>query len=273
MILLGWVLAFGLLGLGNTVGYHRLFTHRAFKAAPAVRAVLGVLGALHAGPPLLWIGLHRHHHLRSDAPEDPHSPRGGGLAFAHTGWLVSRLVGRPVGTLGAVLFALSGFGQQLATFAHDVRRVRGANPPVWLEMCKDLAADPVLSRLERPFATTALFLAQLSLAVAIGGTTGLVWLWALHLALTNTSWAVNSVCHAPGAGRAPHPTGDDSRDVPWLALPTLGEAYHNAHHRYPRSACHGLGGGVDPSWWVIRGLVAVGLAEEPWLPREARTSA
>lgn len=83
---------------------------------------------------------------------------------------------------------------------------------------------------------------------------------------------MNSVCHTPGIGRAPYPTGDDSRDVPWLAWVTGGESYHNAHHRYPRSARHGLDGGWDPSWALIRGLCALGLASQPWLPRHASST-
>lgn len=262
--------AFVLLGLGNTVGYHRLFTHRAFRARPALRSALGLLGALHGGPPLLWVGLHRLHHLRSDDVEDPHSPRGGGLWYAHSGWLAGRLIGRPVGVLGAALFAASGFGQQVATLVHDLRRLTGRNPPVWLELCRELVDDPALAWLERPLVTPALFLGQVGLAWGVAGGAGVAWLWGLHLLLTNTSWAVNSLCHAPSLGRAPHATGDDSRDVPWLSPLTLGEAYHNTHHRYPRSARHGLGGGFDPSWWVIVALVRVGWASEPWLPRSER---
>jgi stearoyl-CoA desaturase (delta-9 desaturase) len=265
----GWFLAFGLLGLGNTAGYHRLLTHRAYKAHPAVFGALSVLGALHSGPPLLWVGLHRHHHLRSDTPDDPHSPTNGGLLQAHSGWLLARALGRPVGALAAALFALSGFGQQAVTLLHDLRRLRGTNPPVWLEMCKDLQGQRILAFLERPLVTPALFGLQLGLAWGIGGGAGLLWLWALHLGLTNSSWAVNSICHGAAFGRAPHDTGEGSRDVPWLAPFTLGEAYHNTHHRYPRSARHGLEG-FDPSWTVITVLVRLGLASEPWLPRAAR---
>jgi stearoyl-CoA desaturase (delta-9 desaturase) len=268
--LAAWPLAFVLGGLGNTVGYHRLLTHRAFRAGPGVRGGLALVGACFGGPPLLWVGLHRHHHLASDAPEDPHTPRGGGLLHAHAGWLVGRLIGRPVGPVLAAAFALSGFGQQLATLVHDLRRLAGTNPPTWLALCKDLHEDPVLGALERPLATPLLFAGQLGAAWLLGGAWGVAWLWALHLALTNTSWAVNSLCHAPDVGRAPHATGDDSRDVPWLAPFTLGEAYHNTHHRYPRSARHGLDGGFDPSWWAIRGLVALGLARDVWLPKAAR---
>jgi stearoyl-CoA desaturase (delta-9 desaturase) len=256
---------FVVLGLGNTVGYHRLLTHRAFRAPASVRAVLATLGALHGGPPLLWVGLHRLHHLRSDSPEDPHSPRAAGFWYGHSGWLLGGRGGVPA----AALFAVSGFGQQVATLVHDLRRLAGRNPPTWLELCPDLASDRAVAWLERPLVTPALFAGQLALASGFGAP-GIVWLWALHLLLTNTSWMVNSACHTPRLGRARYPTGDDSRDVPWLAPLTLGEAYHNTHHRYPRSARHGLHGGFDPSWWVIRGLVAVGLAREPWLPREAR---
>lgn len=263
--LAAFVLAFVALGAGNTVGYHRLLTHRAFKAPTPVRAVLTLLGALHAGPPLLWVGLHRLHHLRSDGPEDPHSPRTRGFWYAHAGWLL----GGPPAPVAAA-FALSGFGQQVVTLVHDLRRLAGRNPPVWRELCRELEADPAVAWLERPLVTPALFATQVGVAVLLAGPAGLAWLWALHLLLTNTSWAVNSVCHTPGLGRAPHDTGDDSRDVPWLAPLTLGEAYHNAHHRYPRSARHGLGGGFDPSWVLIRALCALRLASDPWLPRSER---
>lgn len=267
--LLGWLVAANLLGAGNTVGYHRLFTHRAFVAKPAVRVALALLGALHSGPPLFWIGLHRLHHLRSETPEDPHSPRNGGFWQAHTGWILAGPAGGRVAPAWCVLFALSGFGQQARTLVFDLGRLRGTVPPSWAPLVKDLADDPVLALLDRPLVTTGLFLAQGGLAWAIGGGWGLLWLWSLHLLLTNASWSVNSVCHTPGLGRAPFDTGDDSRDVPWLAWATGGESYHNSHHRYPRSACHGLGGGWDPSWALIRGLCALGLARDPWLPRQA----
>jgi len=99
---------------------------------------------------------------------------------------------------------------------------------------------------------------------------GAAWLWPLGVALANTGWGVTLGCPPPGFGRAPHATGDDSREVPWLAPCTLGEAYHNTHHRFPRSARHGLAGGPDLSWVVIRGLERLGLVSNVWLPKHAR---
>ena len=262
------LLAFILLGLDNTVGYHRLLTHRAFSSPRGVRWSLALLGALHAGPPLLWVGLHRLHHLESDQPGDPHSPRVEGFWHAHTGWLLGGWGRGALATPLAILVALSGFGQQVRTLFHDVHRLAGAPAPL-LVLTADLAVERVIGFLDRPLVTPAMFLVQVALAGAFGWG-GLVWLWALHVLLTNASWAVNSVCHTREFGRQSHDTGDHSQDVPWLGAVTLGEAWHNSHHRYPKSAWHSLGRGADLSWWAIRGLVAVRLASDPWLPREVR---
>ena len=258
-----WV-ALMLCGLGNTVGYHRLLTHRAFKTGRGVRAVLTVLGALTGGSPVVWVGLHRFHHLKSDDEGDPHSPIDGVL-WAHCGWLL----GSRNPALCA-LYALSGFGQQASVVVHDVRRILGTNPPTWRKLCKDLMQEPLMRVLDTPGVMPLLFVAQLAAAWAAGGWWGIAWLWAVHVFITNTSWAVNSICHLPSIGSQPFDTGDDSRDVPWLAALTNGESYHNGHHRYPRSARHALDGGLDLSWWTIRGLERLGLASDVWLPKKYR---
>lgn len=252
-------------GLGNTVAYHRLLTHRSFRTGPWVRGFFTLLGAVYSGSPLFWVGLHRLHHAASDTPEDSHSPRKG-FWWAHAGWLIGQSSPGP-----AALFALSGFGQQAAIVVHDFRRLQGKNPAIWLEMCPDLREDPLLRFLDRPGVMPAFFLLQLVGVWMVGGPWGLLWLWILQLWLTNTSWAVNSIAHLPRFGVRPYETRDDSRDVAWLAVLTLGEGYHNGHHRYPRSAHHAVAGGWDPTWWLIQGLVAMGLAEEPWLPKHVRS--
>ena len=262
--MLWWFIFTTLLGLGNTVGFHRLLTHRAFVATPAVRHALITLGALHSGSPLFWVGLHRFHHARSDTSEDPHTPMDG-FWGGHTGWLIGTTQPLP-----CILFALSGFGQQVLIFWHDVRRLIGQNPPTWRAVCKDLMSDPYLRFLDVPLVMPAIFAAQVCLAWAVGAWMGILWLWAAHLFLTNASWAVNSICHWPGFGYRHYETGEASRDVPWVAWFTNGEGYHNCHHRFPRSACHALHGGSDLSWSMIRLLMKLGWARDPWLPRSMK---
>ena len=92
------VITYLLTGLGVTVGFHRLFTHRSFKTSSSMRVLLGALGsAAVEGPMIEWVSNHRKHHQFSDQPGDPHSPhvdrgrgwRGalGGLFHAHVGWI------------------------------------------------------------------------------------------------------------------------------------------------------------------------------------------
>lgn len=259
-----WLVAVQLLGLGNTVGYHRLLTHRAFTCGTPIRWSLTLLGALHGGSPMMWVGLHRLHHTKSDQPEDPHTPTKG-FWFGHSGWLIGTT--NPV---LAALFALSGFGQQAAILVHDLQRLVGLRQASWLALCPDLRQERLMRLLDTPLVMPALFATQLALAWWAAGGIGILWLWCVHLFLTNSSWSVNSVCHWPAFGRQPWDTGDGSRDVPWLAPLTNGEAFHNSHHRYPRSARHALQGGPDLSWTVIHALCRMGLANDPWLPRQFR---
>jgi stearoyl-CoA desaturase (delta-9 desaturase) len=232
-----------LAGLGVTVGFHRLFTHRSFKAKPAVRGALAVLGSIAIeGPVISWVADHRKHHAFSDRPGDPHSPHvdhGGGLrgelrgfVHAHIGWL----------------------------FVHDQRGARSRYAP-------DLLRDPVVSFVDRTFVLWAVGGLALPFVVgaAIGGSVaagltallwgGLVRLFVLH----HLTYSINSICHV--FGRRRFATADESRNVFWLAMPTFGEAWHNNHHAFPTSARHGLRRWeIDPSALVIRGLEATGLA-------------
>jgi stearoyl-CoA desaturase (delta-9 desaturase) len=243
----GDLIVFGILyvltGLGVTVGFHRLFTHRSFKARPAVRAVLAVLGsAAIEGPVISWVADHRKHHAFSDRPGDPHSPHVDhgvgwmgalrGLVHAHVGWL----------------------------FRHDQRGARARYAP-------DLLADPVIRFVDRMFVFWAI--AGLGAAFALGaviggsvaaGLTGLLWGGAVRLfVLHHMTYSINSICHV--FGRRRFDTTDESRNVYWLALPTFGEAWHNNHHAFPTSARHGLGRWqLDPSALVIRALEASNLA-------------
>jgi stearoyl-CoA desaturase (Delta-9 desaturase) len=232
-----------LTGLGVTVGFHRLFTHRSFATKRWLRFVFAALGsAAIEGPVISWVADHRKHHAFSDAEGDPHSPHVGhghgwrgalrGLMHAHLGWL----------------------------FIHTHRGRKERYAP-------DLLADPVVRFVDRTFLIWSLggLAAAFGLGVAIGGTvhaglTGLLWGGAVRmLVLHHVTYSINSLCHFFGDQR--FDTKDESRNLAWLALPSLGEAWHNNHHAFPTSATHGLRRRqIDLSALVIRALESVGLA-------------
>jgi stearoyl-CoA desaturase (Delta-9 desaturase) len=234
---------YALTGLGVTVGFHRLFTHRSFKTGPVVRAALAILGsAAIEGPVISWVADHRKHHAFSDAPGDPHSPH------------VEHGVGLRA-TLRGLLHAHIGW-----RFVHDQRGSRDRYAP-------DLLADPVLRFVDRWFIAWALggLAAAFGLGYAIGGTvnaalTGLLWGGGVRLlVLHHVTYSVNSICHV--FGRRRFATKDESRNVFWLSVLTFGESWHNNHHAFPTSAAHGMRRWeLDPSALVIRALAACGLA-------------
>jgi stearoyl-CoA desaturase (delta-9 desaturase) len=241
-----------LCGLGITVGYHRLFTHRSFEAAAPVRALLAILGSMTLqGPVTQWVTDHRKHHARSDRDGDPHSPhlQGDGLVgtlkglwHAHVGWMFV--------TKGMERGALYG---------------------------KDLYDDRLIRTIDR------LYLVWVGISIggpfllgaAVGGSWGrgfeaLIWAGLIRIfCYEHATFAVNSVCHT--FGRRSYEAKDQSRNNWVVALLTFGEGWHNNHHAFPRSARHGLRRSeVDVSWLVIRTLQRCGLARGVRLPTEAQ---
>jgi stearoyl-CoA desaturase (delta-9 desaturase) len=214
-------------GLGVTVGFHRLLTHRSFKTSPAMRGLLGILGTMSIeGPVISWVADHRKHHAYTDRLGDPHSPhvdhgvgvRGAlrGLAHAHVGWL----------------------------FDHQQRGARERFAP-------DLIADPVTSFVDRTFVLWSLVGLALpfGLGALIGGTVsagfeGMLWGGAVRVfVLHHVTYSINSLCHF--FGRQRFATGDHSRNL------SFGEAWHNNHHAFPTSAMHGM----DRSEFDVSGIV------------------
>jgi stearoyl-CoA desaturase (delta-9 desaturase) len=237
------VIMYTVTGLGITVGYHRLFTHRSFKTTRLLRILLAVFGSMAVeGPVIEWVSTHRKHHRFSDLAGDPHSPhvdqrpgwRGAlrGLGHAHFGWMFR--------------------GQDMA------------NPARY---AKDLLADRDLAFISRTFPLWVLVGLALPFGLGlaltgsvIGGLTGLLWGGAVRvLLLHHATFSINSLCHY--FGRRPFATSDQSHNLAWLAPLAFGEAWHNNHHAFPTSARHGLGRRqADPGAWLIVGLERCHLA-------------
>ncbi len=233
-------LSYAVIGTGITVGFHRLLTHRSFKRHPLLRAAFAALGSAAAeGPVIDWVATHRKHHQFSDEAGDPHTPHGHGtgwkgalrgLAHAHVGWVFSDM------------------------------EVADEN-----RYAKDLLADPLIRFVDRTFVlwVVAGLAAAFGLGVALtgsvtGGLTALLWGGAARIFLMHhATFSINSLCHF--FGRKDWDTGDESRNLAWLAIPTWGEAWHNNHHAFPTSYRHGLRRWqLDPSAAIIRSLEVVG---------------
>lgn len=236
-----------LTAVGITVGFHRLFVHRSFEARVWVKFVLAVLGSMAVQGSLFgWVAHHRRHHQHSDTPDDPHSPH-------HHG----------AGVWGAI----AGFWH-----AH-IGWFFGPDPPDLGRYVKDLAASPSLR------VANALFPLWIALGLVIPGVlggvitgtwagvwTGLIWGGLVRVFLVHhVTWSINSACHL--WGRRPFVSDDQSRNNFVFGVLGIGEGWHNTHHAFPTSARHGLRWWeVDVSYYVIRGLAAVGLTWNLKLP-------
>ncbi|WP_209672014.1 acyl-CoA desaturase [Amycolatopsis magusensis] len=249
---LGLALGFYLLtGLGVTIGFHRYFTHGAFKANRGLRIALAVAGSMAMqGPVIGWVADHRRHHAYADREGDPHSPwrygtSAGALAkgfwHAHMGWLFDRE------KTNAKRFA------------------------------PDLLDDADLARIDRLF--PVLTVATLLTPALLGGLLTLSWTGALTAffwaglvrvaVLHHVTWSVNSLCHL--IGDRPFAARDKSANFWPLALASMGESWHNSHHADPTGARHGVRRGqLDISARVIWVFEKLGWATDVRWPRPER---
>jgi stearoyl-CoA desaturase (delta-9 desaturase) len=204
--------------LGVTAGYHRLFTHRSFVAVRPLKIALAVLGSFALQGSLVdWVTTHRRHHQYSDRPGDPHSPvsptprsQWAGLLHAHVGWLFR--VPAPARRRDAADLLID----------RDLRVVSGLFP---LFAALTLAV---------PF-----FAGWVVAGTVSGAVTALIWGGLVRIFLAHhLTWSINSVCHM--VGKRPFRTTDQSRNVGALALLSMGESWHNAHHAFPTLARHGV---------------------------------
>jgi stearoyl-CoA desaturase (delta-9 desaturase) len=234
-----------LTGLGITVGFHRMLTHRSFQTSKTVERIFAVLGSLAVqGSVIQWVSDHRKHHAHTDQDGDPHSPHAG---FAGGGVL---------GTLRGLFHAHVGW---ILTEEGGENRARYA---------KDLVEDPGMKRISDNFH----WLVLVSLALpglagflitgrVTGALTGILWGGFVRIFLLHhVTWSINSICHFFGTRR--FDVDDHSTNVFWLALPSFGESWHHNHHTFPRSAEHGLRRwekAMDPSAVVIGVMERLGL--------------
>ncbi len=237
-------------GFGVTVGYHRLFTHRAFETVRPIKYTLAILGSMAVEGPLShWVATHRRHHQHSDDEHDPHSPHkyGGGVAgilkgfwHAHLGWL-------------------------FAPKATDLSRY-----------ARDIDADPglrLISRLFPLWVALGIFIpgvfAGLVTQTWEGAALGLLWGGLVRICVVHhATWAINSVCHL--WGQQPFASRDESRNNFICGFLAFGEGWHNNHHAFPNSARHGLRWWeLDLSFALIRLLERFGLAWQVRQPKPA----
>jgi stearoyl-CoA desaturase (delta-9 desaturase) len=257
---LGWldialaVVMYAISGHGVTVGFHRYFTHRSFKANRALKNALAISGSLAVeGPVIRWVADHRRHHKYSDKEGDPHSPwRYGetvpalmkGMFYAHMGWMF------------------------------DVEQTDQR------KYAPDLIKDPDLRRISKAF--PMLVMVSLLAPPLLGGLISWSWqgaltafFWATIIRiglLHHVTWSINSICHA--IGERPFESRDKSGNVWWLAFLSMGESWHNLHHADPTCARHGvLKGQIDSSARVIWAFEKLGWASDVRWPSKDRIDA
>jgi len=220
-IFLHWVTG----GLGITLGFHRLITHRSFETPKWLEYFFAFCGTLACqGGPIQWVGLHRIHHLYSDQPLDPHDSNKG-FWWSHMGWMLWDI---PADS--------------------DVPR-----------FTKDINQDPVYQFLQNYFIPI-----QIALGIVlylIGGWPFVVWgVFFRIVAVFHCTWFVNSATHK--FGYETYDAKDHSKNCWWVALVTYGEGWHNNHHAFQYSARHGLKWWeIDLTWMTIRLLQILGLAK------------
>jgi stearoyl-CoA desaturase (delta-9 desaturase) len=236
-----------LMGIGISLGFHRYFTHRAFKTSEPMRVILAILGSMAAqGPLVSWVAVHRRHHECSDESGDPHSPNLNGngiigtikgLWHSHYGWLINHEYPNP------------------AYYTPELLRdknIAKINRQYVLWIILGLAIPTVLGAILK--------------GSWVGGLQGFLWGGVVRIFIEgNFILSVNSVAHVYGT--SPFKTGDQSRNNPWVAIPTLGESWQNNHHAFESSARIGLRWWeIDLGYWMIWVLEKLGLVWDVNIP-------
>ncbi len=241
------VIGYSLTKLGVKLGFHRLLTHRSFKAVPAIRYGLAILGSMAMqGPVFEWIANHRVHHGFSDTESDVHSPRD----FSENPSLISRCRAFWHGHLGW-MFGCDSRHAQFERLIPDLLKDKTLvhiNQWYLLWMSLSLALPALIGGLMAGSGTGALL--------------GFFWGGLVRIALLqHVTWGVSSICHT--WGNAPYPTKDNSKNNMLISLLAFGEGWHNNHHAFPRSARHGLRWyQIDFAYYTLWILARMGAASD-----------
>lgn len=225
MLIGNWIVE----SLGVGLGYHRLLTHRSFKAPKWLEYLLTIFGTMSIqSEPYKWVATHRIHHQFTDTDKDPHSPRPG-FWWAHIIWI------------------MHGTAQD-----HDEATMKKYVP--------DLLKDKFHVLLAKYFYVPTIISAFIF--YAIGGWSMVLWGVFVRVVFGwHSTWFVNSASHYWGTRR--FETNDDSTNNWWVALLTFGEGWHNNHHAYPTSARHGLKWyEFDMNWLTIQLFKKLGWAKQ-----------
>ncbi len=239
--------------LGASLGYHRYLAHRSFEARRWFIA-LCVLTGLPAGTPVQWAGNHRAHHKGVDTPDDPHSPHHGGLWHAHCGWYI--------GARAWPLCALYALGGPLRALFDAFWRPRTNQEHAW--RAPDIARDPLLGALSRPWVYTPLALLHLAgtgaLSAWLVGEGWLWWWWLSSTLVYNAGDMVDSIGHLWGSNPYAGLSSSRATNNALVALLPFGDGWHANHHLFPGLARHGLlPGQVDAAYAVLRALRRAGV--------------
>lgn len=221
-------------GLSITLGYHRLFSHLAFKAKWPVRLATLLFGAAaFENSALRWTADHRRHHKHTDHDEDPYDITKG-FFHAHIGW---------------ILF-----------------RVDEQTPLAWV---KDLQKDKLVVWQHKHYVSIAILMGFVLPALlgglwngAVGALGGLLIAGVARIVFVHhMTFFINSLCHM--VGRRPYSSKCTARDSGFMALFTFGEGYHNFHHEFQHDYRNGVKAWqFDPTKWSIWLLSRLGLADD-----------
>jgi sn-1 stearoyl-lipid 9-desaturase len=219
-VLLHWITG----GLGITLGWHRLLSHRSFQVPKWLEYFFAFCGTLALqGGIIWWVGLHRHHHLHSDEDVDHHDSKKG-FIWSHVRWMCFDVPAES-----------------------DIPR-----------FTKDIADDPFYQFLNNYFFPLQVVLGLV--LYAIGSWPFVFWgVFARLVIVYHCTWLVNSATHKFGYRN--FETTDNSTNCWWVAITTYGEGWHNNHHAYQYSARHGMKWWeIDITWMTIQVLQLLGLA-------------